>query len=623
MNRRQLIKTVGAAGVLAAVGSGAVGNGPHSLTRPAAAAGGECLVSLTGGAFYTGLSGVADCLPWTSSDEVDSSDNTETFVYQIANTIDGDRTGPDGPRTELQRDYIDQSQGQSAYAEAAGSEVVSTAAIKTFEGESDSAESAAQTALNKQTTRALLRIVETWNNAVLRLAESGALVEDFEEDVHILKDSSYDNHLKPVPISDDSFTGVEGTSPEGSDGYMLYRKSVPDSQLPYPPQELEGRDKPMEMVGYCTTISDDGIVFPLGGQTQAWGISISITDSITIEDDFNIYADPSGYEKVIPLDGRLLSDVVEDIKAEYDSIQSDLSSVVSSTVQGLEQGTIDPSAVLTGDDLLSQYDPNNKRSALHREAIAMGMDMPGDPRFQAKVSHPDLEADSLWGDLVLRLADGVDVSVTGPTTIPSTDYNHALIGYTGAATGEYQYQSLSGSSDLEILEIETQDQVVAEVQKTVGSGGTVVLAPAESDSTPEPLSNSDPEFDKWGVNLYAADGSSWAGTVGDAYVEDGDWKIDSTLTEGLTVERITYTPNSTFENTSLWTPGSASYDVETAETTIDLRRKINDEIEEAFSGLNIGGGGFFDGLPSFPGLGVIESAVVLFLMLAGLNAASG
>ncbi|PSP92306.1 hypothetical protein BRC87_00470 [Halobacteriales archaeon QS_4_66_20] len=354
----------------------------------------------------------------------------------------------------------------------------------------------------------------------------------------------------------------------------------------------------------------------------------TLASQITIYDKPELTANTADHSQITWLDCYRMYDIFNQIYDEYDQIGSNLNSVVNDTVNGLEEGTIELSQVISGDTLLDEYDPNDQRGQLHREAMAVGMEMPGEPGFQAKVSHPDLSADSLWVDLFLRLADGVDLTVSGPMTIPAADYDHALIGYAGQASGEYQYRTLdSGSGDLEILQLETTDQEVREVDKTVGEGGTVVLAPTEDENTPMPLAEPDPKYDSWGISVYAADDSSWGGTVGDAYTMDQDgtevWAVDTSLSQGLAVERIHYNPDSTFKNTSVWTPDGSGYSVTDAETTIEFRRALNEAIDQAFSDA-FGGGGFFDGgLPSLPGLGFIESVIVVILAIFGLNAASG
>jgi hypothetical protein len=55
-----------------------------------------------------------------------------------------------------------------------------------------------------------------------------------------------------------------------------------------------------------------------------------------------------------------------------------------------------------------------------------------------------------------------------------------------------------------------------------------------------------------------------------------------------------------------------------------VKQQQEDTLDEIQESTGVGGGGFFEGgFPSLPGLGVIESAVVVILAIVGLNAASG
>jgi len=65
MNRRQMMKTVGAAGGVATVGSGTI---QTSASFVRAASAGECKATLMGAAWFTGLSGLTDCLGWNGGD---------------------------------------------------------------------------------------------------------------------------------------------------------------------------------------------------------------------------------------------------------------------------------------------------------------------------------------------------------------------------------------------------------------------------------------------------------------------------------------------------------------------------------------------------------------------------
>ena len=253
MNRRQMIKTVGAAGGVAAVGSGAVADSPVSPTGSASALP-DIAEALGPTTAFGGLQLVKNWLD--GSADVDEDLNTETYVYQLANTIADLRSGPTGDRSEIRREFDDPPQGQSAYAEAAGDTVVSTAAKKTFEGEGSSAENAAQQALSEQTTRSLVNIIEMWNASILRMIESGAFVEDVEQGTGVIQDTR-DSGTTLDAVSEDTYpewTPIEDTSPEGESGYICFKQTVPAADLPSDPTNLDGREEPLTV--YSLVMSD-------------------------------------------------------------------------------------------------------------------------------------------------------------------------------------------------------------------------------------------------------------------------------------------------------------------------------------------------------------------------------
>jgi hypothetical protein len=649
LNRRQLIKTVGAGAGVAAVGSGAVQPQlPHvgnlSFTGYSEAAVPVAAYAISVAGAMAGGYVVGETLDLFGSDaDVDENLNTETYVYQISNTIASQRNGPDGGRTEMSNDFANANTGHSAYAEAAGDAVVTAAAMAVLEGESDQAQNRAYEALDRQTTRSIINVVESHNAGVLRLFESGALVEDYEQQTGTLKIGNYSGHgytgnVEPYAVSEvDSISEIEPMEDQEIDtsandglkeGYAGFKVQLPSEDLPVDPTSLDGRDEPLTV--YMAAFddpqtSDNATLLAPSGGSNGWFSRLNNFDGrLASSKEMRTHA--SDYDQITVLNTELHGNVLYQISQEYDQMLNDLPDVVDQTVNGLEQGSIEPTDVFDASDLLTDFDPLNDRGQFAREMMSIGAEMPGEPQLEVKVSHPDLEADSLWGDLYLRLADGIDLDVNGPMTIPSSDYELAWLGYTGQVSGEYQTQTLAaGSGDLEILEVNAADQIEQEPDDyTVEEGGAVPVAPAETDATPEPLAEPDPEYDDWGVSVTTSDGSTGNSTVGDAYVKDGKWYVDTELTEGLAVESVRFTKPSTYQNTSIWTPGATDYNYETAEETILRRRELNEAIEEQFSGGVVGGGGFFDGgIPTLPGLGVIESAVVVFLAIAGLNAASG
>ena len=639
LTRRQMLKATAAGGAAAAVGSGAVDHRDLSPVEEAQAIAPVAAWALVG-ATAAGVN-LARRKDWFSDPDVSEDLNSESYIYNIAATIEGLRSGSTGTRRDIQRDIANATTDESAYAQAAASQVVGEAALATLEGDSQNAQNRADRALREQTTRSLVSLVEKWNAGIIEMQERGAFVEDVEAGTDVLGMTNNNVGIGPLTQSEtgDGWEPVEASSPEGQDGYLVHKWTFGSSALPADPTNLEGRDEPLELwtvPHWHDSYSEH--VLPVPDHSTSWFQTINESSSNSVMGREDLFANYSNGDKVYWLKGILLGNVIQKIETEYENLLSELSDVVDKTVNGLEQGTIEPSDVLTSEQLTEDFNPNNRRSALHREAMAVGMEMPGDVAFQARVSHPDLAADSLWGDLLLRTTGDSDLAVDGPMTIPAADYQLALLGYTGETTGKYQYASLrpqdSNNNDqpLEILEITTNDDVVAENPETsVGSGGTVKLAPTDSESTPEPLANPDQKYDSWGITVVAGDGTTATGKVGDAYGEDGYWKLNTSLSEGLSVEEIRYHPDSLFQDTSIYTPGQTDYSVDEAKQQIDVRRAVNEAIREEFGSVIDGGGlfdgGLFDGLPSLPGLGVLESAAVVgggtILGLLGLSAASG
>jgi len=470
----------------------------------------------------------------------------------------------------------------------------------------------------------MVNVLEIWNQPHTQLLETGALVEDHEEGTGVLSPGG-SNTIIPIPESeaDPDMEPVEGTSPEGADGYLMYKYQTSADEWLTDPTNLEGREE-MPVI-YAISYEQSGYEHHAVPHEQASaGIFPDFSDSNIIDPPIDVVANHPDLPQVTAISGNMYKDVISKIQTEYQTLQNELPDVVDKITSGLAQGAIEPEDILDAEDLMTDFDPNNKRSAMARELMAIGADVPGDPAHQVKISHPDLQAEELWVDLYLRLEDSADLSIDGPMTIPASDYKLAWIGYHDDVTGEYVTdETLAGTEDLEILEIEAPEQIVVDGSHQVGEGGTVELSRTDSEETPTPLTESDPAYDEWGITIEAGDGTTDKLTVGDAYVEEETWKVDTNLSEGLAVEQIRYNPPATYRNTSFDTYSATEFSVEEMKKIIERRREFNDAVDDAFGGWG-GGGGIFDGgLPSLPGFGFIESVVIVILAIFGLNAASG
>jgi hypothetical protein len=593
----------------------------------------DALLPLVGAATVGAAAGAAGVVAYSkltgSSTNVDAEQNTEDFAYQVGNTISNSRGGTTGPRVEIQNDYVDVPDGQSAYARAAGDTVVTTAAIETLKGNADQAENRAIQELDKQTTRSLTYFIETWNDVLYTLAESGAAVEDYEEGTNVFAEN--ENERLGVMQEGDTWTGVPGTSPATKQGYLLLKRKMPADWFPVDPQTLPNREEPLEMVTY----SYDVAAYANVPNTQTrwfnnWNGYGPENDSLTIPQQ-PLQARHSSLGTVTLLDYQLYNKAINKIETEYQMIRDNLSAVVDETVSGLEQGKLEAPDVLDANDLVTEFSTNNKRAALAREMMAIGAQYPGDSvSQQAKVSHPALETDSIWADLYIRLTDGSSLEVNGPMSVPAADYELAYIGFQSkVGDGEYITETLPGDSELVIEDVRDPKQIEQDSPDPVADNGDVTIGDDNNEEElPKPLAESDPKYDDWGVIVTTADGSTGSGKVGDAYIgDDGKWKLPTSLSAGQSVETVRFIPPNTYDDTNLWTPadGSSGYDVSTAQEIIERRRRFNDAVVEEFSSSGIGGGGGFfgDNFPTIPGLGVAGTIVVAFLGLFGLGQLSG
>jgi hypothetical protein len=628
-----MLKTTGALGGAAAIGTGAVPNTPPWLSwtqdaeaiAPLAAAG---IFLASAGA---GASGVLAIQKHTGlgSGGVDENQNSEDYVYQVARTVVEDRKGPTGSRTELQEDFANANTGDSGYARTASDMIVNAAALATLEGRSSEAQTDAVTAHNKQTARAATFLVETWNQGHIRLIESGALVEEIEQGAGVLgvNDGAGTRGIKAFTQSKvDNITSknakpVKETEVQ-SGGYACWKVPIPNGDLPVDPTTLDNRDEPLELYCHCATINsgtDDRLFIPdLGNWTSSFGSAFRT--------DWPLRAEHSSLSTFDVFDKSLYGSVASTIQSEYSTLQNELPTVVNKTVNGLQQGSIKPSEVLDANDLVTEFDPSNSRQAMAREMMSIGASVPTKtPAHQVKISHPDLTANSLWVDLYLRLADGVsDITINGPMTIPKADYELAWIGHTDQTSGEYiNDKTLPGTSDLQILEVDAPDSITKKPDTVVEADGDVVLGEEGSKLLPTPIKEPDPKYNSWGISVKTADGSTDSAKVSDTFIENGKWKVATNLNEGQSVTGVTYHPDVTYESTTFDAYSASSYDPTVAQKTIERRRDFNDAVDDAFSSVLGGGSGsLFEGLPSLPGFGPLESAIIVILGLFGLNAAS-
>lgn len=584
MKRRSFVRTVGMV-----AGASAVGASTQTDMVPSPVGGAHAfdasndalplgLAGTTVASPAAGAAGIYLFLKGQAQDvDLNPEDNSQTRVWSAANGIASTRAGPKGPRREIENTFKNKASGESAYAHAAMAEMRTAAAKAVFEGRSDEAESDALDAVNRQTTRSLTMLFETWNQAVLTMAESGTMLENYNQGADSLHAAGGD--VAPIDGYADTASldleQISSQSPEGENGTLLYKYNVPSS-LPSP-SSFEDRDTGFEV--YCPT--------SISASTDILGPCTFKSHTSLFDEDTGGFTKGSfearhpDLDTQVILDGSLYDSVISQIATEYNDLKANLSDYVQTLVDGLEQGTIEPTEVFGPRDLATEYGSSDKRAQLAREYMAIGAGLPDDVGYRARVSHPALEADSLWTDLYLDLADGMSVDLNGPTTIPSADYNSALIGYYGETTGEYLTRSLPGSSDLQVLEVDMQEQNVLETNSvTVGTDGRIELG--SPDELPPPYSSPETKYDDWEIVFQAANGNTHATSRTDLVIEDDlVYLPSSSLSEGQTIEQIRANPPNTYTSTSQGIIAPADYDAATAQENIEHVKELNQKIEEA------------------------------------------
>jgi len=176
MNRRQMIKTVSASGVVAAYGTGVA---PHSFTDPAqgqeevvcAAAGGigGGLFGGAAGAVVGAAAGVRYCPISDSIDEGDISDDREDRIYETAESV---VVGKDKWEKIALNEFQNQTDAeQTPFGRSAWTAIRTTTATYHANGEDrTAAKSKARQRVKEQATRSVVNLVEAWNGSMDAMA---------------------------------------------------------------------------------------------------------------------------------------------------------------------------------------------------------------------------------------------------------------------------------------------------------------------------------------------------------------------------------------------------------------------------------------------------------------------
>jgi len=640
VNRRQVIKTVGAAGGVAALGTGAVPNtGPLSQLSPvgnsrAFACGGLCV----GGLLTIGAAAGAAVATWQGwgGGEVDEEKKLSEQIYLAA---DSSAEGRSAFVDEMESQFLVSNPDTIPYANLAWSEIRVRVAKARLEGKSESeAKQAANEAFNAQTIRSVTNIVERWNTAISALAEQ--IAYDIKENLGVIQRDNGGNLMEVSANISDSSQQLLKVDIDGTTYNPLVKWSVDDlcNSLPIPTDSIEGRDEKLEIYGLQFSGNSNRIVAPIFDNADiSWfsGRTVSPGAPPYPGGTDKIVANTGDFSKITVADANIYNQALQNIDAAYTNIKNGLDDYVTTLYESFAEGALDPAQLISPTDLYEQFSTAPNQQRLTAELLAVGAASPGDDvGFQAKVSHPDLQEPPQWGVLYPMWAEGVEEkTIEGGTTIPKADYRMAYLGFEAADIDEYEVRLLSGDSDLKIIETEdTDDDLVSEREdETAGTNGKVEVwdtTSKENGGNGEPPEQLEfPEsHENWYIEVRGASNLSQH-PMGAPTVEQGDngndvYVLDSTdLSEGELVESIAIKKSATYTQQSRYVDDPTTIDNEELERKVTIYQDLADAIDRLESGVGAGGGDGWN-IPTLPGLGVIESAVVVILGFFGLNAAT-
>jgi len=608
-SRRTFLKALGLVG--------GAGGAVHAATRTSLSPVGRSrAIGVTTGIIIGGAAAAAGVAiaKWRSDpDSPDTSAGDSALrdsLYSAGTSVaDGRSTFEE----EMKAQYVNSPTGQSPYANTAWSEIRAAAAQEVVNGNSQSdAEQAAQAALNAQTRIAVNNIIQKWNTGITAIMPHlVAQSKNGSVDV-IKKHSKRDGSTSSYSVSDKTseVTPVDAAAPDSaSQGEsIVFRYS--DINLPGSPSDVEEIDSEPGILAPHSSNKFRAIV--LGN----WNIP-SQGESLGSKDwkEAGTRVEHPSFSTQTVLNAQLYSDVLGVIYTEHDSISSDLNTYVSNLVSALNQGAIEASDIYSPRDLTEQFASDDKRRRVAAELAAMGASVPADASWEAKISHPDLQAQELWVDLYPQFTNGA-IDIKPDMTISSSDYSLAYIGYISAASGEYQTETLSGDSDLQVLDVAGVEGSVATTDTTADtaeSSGEVNLGADPVDQ----IKNPGDYEDTFVLAIETAESGTFSVPVSDVQQSNGDYIIPDTaspLSGDEKLEQVRAVPVVETTQTSTYVADPTSVDSQQLQDAIQAQKDMADEIDKMSSG---GGGGFFSGdlfdwdLFGIPGSIVSACAAVL------------
>jgi len=622
VDRRTFLKTVGAGAGAATVGTGAI-DSPLTATQDAEAAV-VSLGMLVGGAALVGIGAIGGMklANWNDEDveinEDDLSNDRETATYEVATLL---RDGFDNYDKIAQGEFS--SSGNDSFSDSAWSEIRTIAAKGVKEGWSRAkAKRLAGQAVDKQATRFFLNHIQLWNRRVEAfLPYMADDINDSNKDTIAYHDRNYDTSNIRTPsgagvFDPADFDGWEGiTIDEAQVGMKLTGDKL---DLPWDPTQFEewDQDDSPEVLG----------VWKLGPniptQFLADGVSTSASDR---DERQELIVSHSSFDNTVVFDGTYgIQAYMAGMWDDYNDLTDDVATYVDTVYDGIAQGAITEIDLLSPKDLVDQFSSADEMSRSTAELAAAGLHAPAEAGgVLAKVSHPNLQADSLWVRLFIRWS-GDPQPVEPGASISS--YELAVATYQNQGTQEPEAE-VWRSGTIEVLEVSGEGVDQSEnIDQTTEEDGTVPVWDPEKDGEPPEWIKNPPAGET--ITVTTPDGTYSFDPTQLKQREDGMYVIPGTsIPAGKNIKTIRTAGSLEYIRPYSSTPDPTTIDEQRLKERYGAITQFRDLVRE--EAVNSGGGGvggdwinqiigFFGGIKN-----AVVAAIVVVVGASAIGALNG
>jgi hypothetical protein len=634
LTRRGMLKTAGAAGGVAALGTGAVPQSvpqSHRLTMTQESeAFAPILAGVAVGVIGTSAGfAIAEWLNNESASEL-AEDTVENAVHTRATGVAGQR---ETLRSRITEQFVSPTYDETPFADAAFNQFQAAAALELVNGNGvGQAESAAFSALDEQTTIAYYNKIQSWNQAIIGGQNNdglmAALVNALNQGTGQLSTTANNENDGSQAINSynvkaygkskfSNWQPVDAAEIGDTGNFVVWKREW--SNAPTPVSSIDDIEADKVNIYSISTEwsnssnSGEGMICP-------WGDFIDHPNKY-VHGTYLEVTHPSR-ATTRPLDGTVFHDYFASVDKTYSEYTSnEIPDYVSILDQALAEGLIQPSEVLGPRAAYAEFADASDQQRFAAEMTFGGLAAPEKYSYQAKVSHANIQSDSLWGLLFIAYGDNEAKDLKPGMTLQPSEYQGAILGFNRQDNGNFDRRYLSGNSKLEILDIDGGEEIVDKPEdRTAGPNGRVVVWPDSRDQEAPDAIKLPGDHQGWTIAITGAQNRDTVRVSEVRLEDDGHVVPDTDLSEGELIEQIRIQAPIGMTNPVQYTDPSGNINEEQVRQNVKGTNELVEEIKDLDDGIFAGGGSL--DIPTLPGFGPIESIIIVALAFFGLNAAS-